>query len=230
MEAAPTPEAPGSDMRDTTKALIGHYVDHTRPDRPGAGDRRTPPRRLRHRALPRAAVHATHDLEPRGRRTSRTRSSPTSPTAARRCRRTSPSTSWSPPTCSSTSTGPWLAAAEIARILKPGGLAITHTLFSWRNHPCPIDYWRFSTGVPGVPLRRPRVPGERLRPEPAADRPTGLLAVGRGLGAGRPARRLAGALERLPRRPEGNRRRRCRGSRTATTRWPATCGWTPRAR
>jgi len=39
---------------------------------------------------------------------------------------------------------PWLAAAEIARILKPGGLAITHTLFSWRNHPCPIDYWRYS--------------------------------------------------------------------------------------
>lgn len=39
---------------------------------------------------------------------------------------------------------PWLAAAEIARILKPGGLAITHTLFSWRNHPSPIDYWRYS--------------------------------------------------------------------------------------
>jgi SAM-dependent methyltransferase len=39
---------------------------------------------------------------------------------------------------------PWLAAAEIARILRPGGLAITHTLFSWRNHPCPIDYWRYS--------------------------------------------------------------------------------------
>lgn len=39
---------------------------------------------------------------------------------------------------------PWLAAAEIARILKPGGIAITHTLFSWRNHPCPIDYWRYS--------------------------------------------------------------------------------------
>ena len=39
---------------------------------------------------------------------------------------------------------PWLAASEIARILKPGGLAITHTLFSWRNHPCPIDYWRYS--------------------------------------------------------------------------------------
>ncbi len=39
---------------------------------------------------------------------------------------------------------PWLAAQEIARILKPGGVAFTITLFSWRNHPCPIDYWRFS--------------------------------------------------------------------------------------
>lgn len=39
---------------------------------------------------------------------------------------------------------PWRAAPEIARILKPGGIAVTHTLFSWRNHPCPIDYWRYS--------------------------------------------------------------------------------------
>lgn len=39
---------------------------------------------------------------------------------------------------------PWLAAAEIARILKPGGIAYTSTLFSWRYHPCPIDYWRFT--------------------------------------------------------------------------------------
>ena len=39
---------------------------------------------------------------------------------------------------------PWLAAPQIARILKPGGIAVTHTLFSWRNHPCPIDYWRYS--------------------------------------------------------------------------------------
>jgi SAM-dependent methyltransferase len=39
---------------------------------------------------------------------------------------------------------PWLAAAEIARILKPGGVAYTSTLFSWRYHPCPIDYWRFT--------------------------------------------------------------------------------------
>jgi len=39
---------------------------------------------------------------------------------------------------------PWLAAAEIARILRPGGIVITRTVWSWRNHPCPIDYWRFS--------------------------------------------------------------------------------------
>jgi SAM-dependent methyltransferase len=39
---------------------------------------------------------------------------------------------------------PWLAADEITRILRPNGVAITHTLWSWRNHPCPIDYWRFS--------------------------------------------------------------------------------------
>lgn len=39
---------------------------------------------------------------------------------------------------------PWLAASEISRILRPGGVAITHTLWAWRNHPCPIDYWRFS--------------------------------------------------------------------------------------
>jgi SAM-dependent methyltransferase len=39
---------------------------------------------------------------------------------------------------------PWLAAAEIARILAPGGLAYTSTLFSWRYHPCPIDFWRYT--------------------------------------------------------------------------------------
>src|SRR5581483_8934063 len=39
---------------------------------------------------------------------------------------------------------PWLAAAEISRILRPGGIVLTRTVWSWRNHPCPIDYWRFS--------------------------------------------------------------------------------------
>ncbi|MFX4228254.1 MAG: methyltransferase domain-containing protein [Porticoccaceae bacterium] len=39
---------------------------------------------------------------------------------------------------------PWKAASEISRILRPGGLTYHSTLFSWRYHPCPIDYWRFS--------------------------------------------------------------------------------------
>ena len=39
---------------------------------------------------------------------------------------------------------PWLAAQEIQRLLRPGGVAMHSTLFSWRYHPCPIDYWRYS--------------------------------------------------------------------------------------
>jgi SAM-dependent methyltransferase len=39
---------------------------------------------------------------------------------------------------------PWLAAPEIARILRPGGFTYHSTLFSWRYHPCPIDYWRYT--------------------------------------------------------------------------------------
>jgi SAM-dependent methyltransferase len=39
---------------------------------------------------------------------------------------------------------PWLAASEIQRLLKPGGVTLHSTLFSWRYHPCPIDYWRYS--------------------------------------------------------------------------------------
>ena len=39
---------------------------------------------------------------------------------------------------------PWLAANEIKRILKPNGITYHTTLFSWRYHPCPIDYWRFT--------------------------------------------------------------------------------------
>ena len=33
---------------------------------------------------------------------------------------------------------------EIVRILSPGGLVYTSTLFSWRYHPCRIDYWRYT--------------------------------------------------------------------------------------
>ncbi|WP_368484143.1 class I SAM-dependent methyltransferase [Phaeobacter sp. HF9A] len=39
---------------------------------------------------------------------------------------------------------PWLAAKEIQRLLRPGGITMHSTLFSWRYHPCPIDYWRYS--------------------------------------------------------------------------------------
>ena len=39
---------------------------------------------------------------------------------------------------------PWLAGQEIARILKPGGVTVHSTLFSWRYHPCPGDYFRYT--------------------------------------------------------------------------------------
>ncbi len=39
---------------------------------------------------------------------------------------------------------PWDAAEECVRILRPGGLMIHRTLFAWRYHPHPIDYWRYS--------------------------------------------------------------------------------------
>ncbi len=43
---------------------------------------------------------------------------------------------------------PWLAASEIIRLLKPGGVTVHSTLFAWRYHPCPIDYWRYT--APGL--------------------------------------------------------------------------------
>lgn len=39
---------------------------------------------------------------------------------------------------------PWLAAKEITRILKPGGLAYIITLFAWRYHKAPEDYFRYT--------------------------------------------------------------------------------------
>lgn len=39
---------------------------------------------------------------------------------------------------------PWLAGENIVRLLRPGGLSYTSTLFSWRYHPCPIDFWRYT--------------------------------------------------------------------------------------
>lgn len=40
---------------------------------------------------------------------------------------------------------PWEAAKECLRLTKPGGLMVHRTVFSYRYHPQPIDYWRFSS-------------------------------------------------------------------------------------
>lgn len=40
---------------------------------------------------------------------------------------------------------PWDAAAECVRLAKPGGLIVCRTLFAYRYHPDPLDYWRFSS-------------------------------------------------------------------------------------
>jgi SAM-dependent methyltransferase len=40
---------------------------------------------------------------------------------------------------------PWIAAEEISRTLKIGGLAFVQTHFSFPLHAYPSDYWRFST-------------------------------------------------------------------------------------
>jgi Methyltransferase domain len=128
-------------LRDTTKALIGHYVDHiglTGQVLEIGGQR-----------LSSSAVelfpasrftYADLDLEPSD--------VPNSIVAdITDCRDAVPDESFDIVVSSDVFEHldrPWLAAAEIARILKPGGLAITHTLFSWRSQPRPIDYWRFS--------------------------------------------------------------------------------------
>jgi len=39
---------------------------------------------------------------------------------------------------------PWLAAKEITRILKPGGFCFISTLFAWRYHKEPEDYFRYT--------------------------------------------------------------------------------------
>lgn len=39
---------------------------------------------------------------------------------------------------------PWQAFREMGRILKPGGLCLHRTLFSWYYHPWPVDCWRYT--------------------------------------------------------------------------------------
>ena len=97
---------------------------------------------------------------------------------------------------------PWLAAAEIARILKPGGVAITHTLFSWRSHPCPIDYWRFSQECLELLFGDLECleTGYDLSERRLTSRGSGRRATTRCRST---SSAVARALERLPRRPEG---------------------------
>ena len=38
-----------------------------------------------------------------------------------------------------------MAANEILRLLKKGGITYHTTLFSWRYHAVPEDYWRYTT-------------------------------------------------------------------------------------
>ena len=49
---------------------------------------------------------------------------------------------------------PWLAAGEMGRLLKANGLAIVITCFSWRYHPVPGDYFRFSHAALEVMFER----------------------------------------------------------------------------
>lgn len=39
---------------------------------------------------------------------------------------------------------PWIAAVEVARILKPGGNALIHVPFAFPEHGYPSDYFRFT--------------------------------------------------------------------------------------
>ena len=39
---------------------------------------------------------------------------------------------------------PWLACQELGKLLKPGGLFLTATLFAYRYHPLPEDFFRYT--------------------------------------------------------------------------------------
>lgn len=45
---------------------------------------------------------------------------------------------------------PWLLPPEIRRVLKPGGRCLVSTVFAYRYHPYPEDYWRFTTAGLGL--------------------------------------------------------------------------------
>ena len=156
-------------MRDTTRALIGHYVDHlglTGQVLEIGGHRQegAPPRSS---PSPLCSPSTTSALEAVGQ--ARTRSSVTSPTVARPSP-TGRSTSCCPPRRSSTSRGPgWSCRRD--RPDPAAGWPRHHLHRVLRAQPATADrLLALLPGVPGVPVRRPGVPGDRLRPERATDR------------------------------------------------------------
>jgi SAM-dependent methyltransferase len=128
-------------MRDTTKALMEHYVDQL--DRSGSaldiGAQQLARPAIEDFPEPRFAYHNLA-LE--------ASDNPDTIVAdITDCRDTITDESFDIVICSDELPRidrPWLAAGEIARILKPGGVAIIHTPFGWSNRPGPVDYWRYS--------------------------------------------------------------------------------------
>jgi SAM-dependent methyltransferase len=131
----------GIDMRDTTEALMRHYVDQLnlsgRLLEIGAQQLGRSP--IEEFPEPRFAYHSlaleASDI-------------PNAITAdITDCRDTIPDESFDLVMSSDVLPHidrPWLAASEIGRILKPGGLAIIHSPFGQGDHPGSVDHWRYS--------------------------------------------------------------------------------------
>jgi SAM-dependent methyltransferase len=80
---------------------------------------------------------------------------------------------------------PWLLAANLERLLQPGGTLFVEAPFVWRIHSYPSDYWRFT--VEGVRLLFPHIVWDRLelihggpQAKLPARREDGLLYFARG--------------------------------------------------
>lgn len=81
---------------------------------------------------------------------------------------------------------PWLAAANIERLLLPFGLLYVAVPWIWRYHPYPDDYWRMSEGA--VRILFPRVKWKRI--DYLTQAPDEI--VPKGSGGAAPWRRTAG--------------------------------------
>lgn len=56
---------------------------------------------------------------------------------------------------------PWLLAANLERLLEPGGTLFVAVPFCWRSHGYPDDYWRFTPS--GLRALFPQIVWEHLR-------------------------------------------------------------------